>query len=182
MPRRSRAREIALQALYRLDLNTDGEEPAVLEEFVRNRLLGNKELVEFSMSLLNGVQRNLAELDQMLGKVTANWSLSRMAATDRNVLRIGAFEIIYTEIPGPVAINEAVELARRFGAAQSPKFVNGILDRFLKERGSIEYTEEEVAEEEVSPAEQDPTDAEPVDESAADTAPGEDSTSPNSES
>ena len=110
---------------------------------MRNRLLGNKELIEFSMSLLNGVQRNLAELDQMLGKVTANWSLSRMAATDRNVLRIGAFEIIYTEIPGPVAINEAVELARRFGAAQSPKFVNGILDRFLKERGSIEYTEEE---------------------------------------
>ena len=143
MPRRSRAREIALQALYRLDLNSDGEDPAVLEEFVRNRLLGNKELIEFSMSLLNGVQRNLGELDQMLGKVTANWSLSRMAATDRNVLRVGAFEIIYTEIPGPVAINEAVELARRFGSAQSPRFVNGILDRFLKERGSIEYSEEE---------------------------------------
>ena len=155
MPRRSRAREVALQALYRQDLNADGEEPAVLEEFVRNRLLGNKELVKFSMSLLNGVQRNLGELDQMLGKVTANWSLNRMAATDRNVLRLGAFEIIYTETPGPVAINEAVELARRFGSAQSPKFVNGILDRFLKERGSIEYTEEEVASAEEEPASKD---------------------------
>ena len=134
MPRRSRAREIVVQALYRVDLNAEGEDASVVEQFINSRLLENKELVEFAMSLFNGVQRNRDELDEMLTKVASNWSLNRMAATDRNVLRLGAYEILFTETPGRVAINEAVELARRFGAAQSSQFVNGILDRFLNER------------------------------------------------
>ena len=61
----------------------------------------------------------------------ANWNLNRMAVTDRNILRLGAFEILFSDTPGRVAINEAVELAKRFGAKQSPQFVNGILDRLL---------------------------------------------------
>ena len=69
----------------------------------------------------------------MLAQRAKNWSLKRMAVTDRNVLRLGAFEILFTDTPDRVAINEAVELARRFGAEQSPQFVNGILDRFLRE-------------------------------------------------
>ena len=132
MPRRSRAREVVLQVLYRQDLNPDQDADAIAQ-FVRSRLSNDEELIEFAMGLVSGVLRNHAELDQLLGDRADNWSLQRMAVTDRNVLRLGAYEILYTEAPGRVAINEAVELARRFGTQQSSQFVNGILDRFLKE-------------------------------------------------
>jgi N utilization substance protein B len=133
MSRRSRAREVVLQILYQDDLNPDRDLEAS-EDFLQNRLQRDTELVAFARSLLSGVRRNRGELDQMLAARAENWSLERMAATDRNVLRLGAYEILYTETPGRVAINEAVELAKRFGARQSPQFVNGILDRFLQDR------------------------------------------------
>ena len=83
------------------------------------------------MSLILGVRRNQTELDEQLSQIADNWSVARMAATDRNVMRLGAFEILYTDTPDRAAINEAVELAKRFGSAQSAQFVNGILDKFL---------------------------------------------------
>jgi N utilization substance protein B len=129
MARRTRAREVALQVLYQDDLNPR-HDPADDEQFIRNRLQGD-ELVEFASSLVAGVRRNRAELDHVLSQTADNWSLERMAATDRNVLRLGAFEILYSDTPDRVAINEAVELAKRFGARQSAQFVNGILDRLL---------------------------------------------------
>lgn len=104
---------------------------------MRARLHNHEELVAFAMSLINGVLRNRDELDAMLAAKADNWRLSRMAATDRNVLRLGAFEILYADTPGRVAINEAVELARRFGSAQSSQFVNGILDRFLRGQADL---------------------------------------------
>ncbi len=130
MPRRSRAREVVLQVLYRFDLNPD-RNVVDDESFVAARLHHQEDLVEFAKGLLNGILRNRGELDQMLESKAENWSLSRMAATDRNVLRMGAYEILFTETPGRVAINEAVDLARRFGSRQSSQFVNGILDGFL---------------------------------------------------
>jgi N utilization substance protein B len=133
MSRRSRAREVALQVLYEDDLNP-GRNPAVADEFVRRRLNGEPTLIQFAKSLISGVRRNRPELDQLLVERAANWSLSRMAATDRNVLRLGAFEIMFTETPARVAINEALELAKRFGSKQSAQFVNGILDRFLQDK------------------------------------------------
>jgi transcription antitermination protein NusB len=133
MSRRSRAREVALQVLYEDDLNP-GRNPAVADEFVRRRLNSEPALVEFARSLISGVRRNRPELDQMLIERAANWSLARMAATDRNVLRLGAYEILFTETPARVAINEALELAKRYGSKQSAQFVNGILDRFLQEK------------------------------------------------
>jgi N utilization substance protein B len=133
MSRRSRAREVALQVLYEDDLNPS-RNPAVADEFVRRRLGNDEGLIEFARSLISGVRRNRPELDQMLTERAENWSLARMAATDRNVLRLGAFEIIYTETPARVAINEALELAKRFGAKQSAQFVNGILDRFVTDK------------------------------------------------
>ena len=129
MTRRSRAREVALQVLFQDDLNPK-HNPGVADEFLRARLQ-NEELIEFGRSLVAGVRRNQGELDALLSRTADNWSLGRMAATDRNVLRLGAYEILYTATPGRVAINEAVELAKRFGSAHSAQFVNGILDRFL---------------------------------------------------
>lgn len=129
MVRRSRAREVALQVLYEDDLNP-GRDPAAAEQFLRRRL-AQDELLEFARSLIAGVRRNREELDNLLARTADNWGLERMAATDRNLLRMGAYEILHTDTPGRVAINEAVELAKRFGTAHSAQFVNGILDRFL---------------------------------------------------
>ena len=130
MAKRSKAREVVLQVLYQDDVNSGGELPD-REEFLRLRLHDDKTLVDFAKSLINGVRRNREELDALLTKTADNWSLERMAATDRNVLRMGTYEILHTQTPGAVVINEAVELARRFGSAQSAQFVNGILDKFV---------------------------------------------------
>ncbi len=127
MARRSRAREAALQLLFQEDLNPGVSEAAELDFLFRK--LNSTDLVAFARSLLDGVRRNRAELDQLLEQAAENWSLARMAATDRNVLRLGAYEILYSDTPGRVAINEAVELAKRFGTSHSAQFVNGILDR-----------------------------------------------------
>ena len=81
------------------------------------------------------MRQNRPELDERIEQTAANWSLHRMAATDRNVLRLGAYEILHTDTPPRVAIDEAVELAKRFGAAQSAQFVNGILDQLMHEQG-----------------------------------------------
>ncbi len=129
MSRRSRAREVALQVLYQDDLNP-AMNPGVADEFLQSRLRFD-ELIEFARSLVAGVRRNRSELDSRLARTADHWSLERMATTDRNVLRLGAYEILYADTPDRVAINEAVELAKRFGTAQSAQFVNGILDRFL---------------------------------------------------
>jgi transcription antitermination protein NusB len=134
MSRRSRAREVALQLLFEDDVNPR-QSVEDTKEFIAARL-NSPELEEFCLSLLLGVRRNQQELDVMLGETADNWSLARMAATDRNVLRLGAYEILFTETPARAAINEAVELAKRFGSANSAPFVNGILDKFLKRKES----------------------------------------------
>ncbi|HTQ37639.1 MAG TPA: transcription antitermination factor NusB [Pirellulales bacterium] len=139
MAKRSKAREVALQVLYQDDLNVGSQnpenEPADRGDFLRSRLQDDADLIAFAQSLIDGVRRNRSELDALLVRTAENWSLERMAATDRNVLRLGAFEILYTQTPGAVAINEAVELAKRFGAAHSAQFVNGILDKFIEGHG-----------------------------------------------
>ncbi len=132
MTRRSRAREVALQILYEDDLNPS-RNLKTADDFLRRRLQPDERLIEFARSLVAGVRRNRAELDTVLAERAENWSLERMAVTDRNILRLAAYEMIYSDTPGQVAINEAVELAKRYGGRQSPQFVNGVLDRLLKE-------------------------------------------------
>jgi N utilization substance protein B len=125
-------REVVLQILYQDDVNPDAD-PVETDRFLRGRLKEDQQALGFAHMLLSGVRRNRGELDGMLSKMADNWSLERMAVTDRNVLRMGAFEILFTDTPPRVVINEAVELAKRYGARQSPPFVNGVLDRFLRE-------------------------------------------------
>lgn len=129
MARRSRAREVAFQVLYQWDLNPPGD-PAEEETLLQHRL-GSEDLVEFARGLVAGVRSHREHLDRMIRQTAANWSLERMAATERNVLRLGAYEILHSDTPDPVAIDEAVELAKRFGGAHSAQFVNGILDRLM---------------------------------------------------
>jgi transcription antitermination protein NusB len=117
--------------LYEDDMNPQHSLVAS-DRFLRQRLRQDPELIEFASQLVAGVRRNRQELDRLLAARAENWSLRRMAVTDRNVLRLGAFEILFTDTPNRVAIDEAVNLARRYGAQQSAPFVNGILDRFLQ--------------------------------------------------
>lgn len=137
LTRRSRARQVALQVLFADDLNPQHDLLAA-GRFLQARLRDDRELVRFARQLVDGIRHHRAELDRILADKLQNWSLSRLAATDRNVLRMGVYELLFAGTPGPVAINEAIELARRFGSPQSAKFVNGVLDRVLKEptRGS----------------------------------------------
>jgi len=104
-------------------------------------------LVEFSRLLIHGVTAHRAELDAKIAAAAENWSVPRMAATDRNLLRLGCYEIQYTNTPVKVVIDEAVELAKRFGGAQSAQFVNGILDKLMqrKESGVSSQESEEPA-------------------------------------
>lgn len=134
MIRRSRAREVVLQVLYQDDINPD-RDLSVSDQFLRSRLADEADAIEFANTLLSGVRRNRSEIDSLLSERAANWRLERMAVTDRNILRLAAFEMLYTDTPDRVVINEAVELAKRFGAKQSSQFVNGILDRLFRDRG-----------------------------------------------
>ncbi len=132
MSRRSRAREIALQALFQEDLNPQNSLEN-LGAFLAGRLHDDA-IREFAKQLVLGVKRNQEELDALINEKAEHWTVNRMPATDRNLLRLGAFELRYTDTPHRVAINEAVELAKRYGAAHSPQFVNGILDKLIERK------------------------------------------------
>lgn len=129
MARRSKSRQVALQMLYQVDLNPDTELASVRNMIVDR--IKDHQLVEFAWNLFTGVMENRVELDLRIQSVAENWKLSRMAATDRAVLRLGAFELMKTDVPHRVVIDEAIELAKKFGDAQSSQFVNGILDRIV---------------------------------------------------
>jgi len=131
MSRRSRAREIVLQVLYQNELNPD-QPDFVRTRFVEARLGHNDKLVAFARSLVDGVRTHRESLDKELERTAMNWRLSRMAATDRNVLRLGAYELLHSDAPGRVVINEAINLARRYGSDNSASFVNGVLDKLMK--------------------------------------------------
>jgi N utilization substance protein B len=128
MTRRSRAREVALQLLFQYDSNPTVDRAAV-ERFAHDRLRAPA-LEAFCLGLYDGAVSRRAAIDERLAAAAENWRLPRMAAVDRNVLRLGAYEVLFTpDTPLTVAIDEAIELARRYGAAGSPAFVNGVLDR-----------------------------------------------------
>jgi N utilization substance protein B len=131
MTNRSRAREVALQLLFQRDHNADVDRAGV-ERFIHDRL-ADQDLRAFCLGLYDGVINHAQEIDDRLTQAAENWRLPRMAGVDRNVLRLGAFELLFSsETPAGVALNEAIELARRFGSADSPGFVNGVLDQIRK--------------------------------------------------
>ncbi len=138
--KRSRARAVALQLLFQRDHNP-GVDRATIERFAQERLssLNDPAMIAFCLGLYDGVVAHLEEIDGRLGEAAENWRLPRMAAVDRNVLRLGTFELLHgADTPAGVAIDEAIELARRFGSADSPGFVNGVLDRLRQARPAPE--------------------------------------------
>lgn len=144
-PRR-RSREVALQVLYALDVPARDSsqhlaEASELAEEAFESAAAHFELPPaahaFARELVHGVVAHLEKLDPLIARHATHWRLERMAAVDRNVLRLAAYETLYTDTPEAVVIDEAVNLARRFGGDASPAFVNGVLDALARSvRGS----------------------------------------------
>lgn len=153
MARRSRAREVALQLLFQKDQNDIAVPRPAVARFVRERLLGNADLMAFALDLYDGVLSHQPAIDELVGRTAEKWRVSRMMPVDRNVLRLGAFELLHSpdESPPAVIINEAIELARRFATADSPAFVNGILDKIAKTRPAAGPAEPVAAPEPAAP-------------------------------
>jgi N utilization substance protein B len=130
MGKRREGREVALQLLFHWDLNVQqslgGAELELFWEF-RPSIQGVR---TFATNLLNGVIARQATIDEKITKYTANYELRRISAVDRNILRMAIYEMLYAEdVPPIVAINEAIDIAKKFGTEESGKFVNGVLDR-----------------------------------------------------
>jgi N utilization substance protein B len=134
MGARRRAREAALQYLYQEDF---GDGTAAADHNLDDHFSLFCEIYqiswmarEYAFSLINGVSNNKSRIDSIITSHAVNWRLDRLAATDRNILRLAVYEIMCgTDVPSQVAINEAVEIAKRFGGDESPAFINGILDK-----------------------------------------------------
>jgi transcription antitermination factor NusB len=126
--KRTRARELALQFLYQLDLR--GEEALEhQDEFLRGEE-SDRSTTDFAAHLVEGTVEHLPEINQIIRGVAQNWDIERMAVIDRNVLRLATFELLWCpDIPPKVSINEAIELGKRFSTQNSGGFINGILDR-----------------------------------------------------
>jgi N utilization substance protein B len=125
------AREQALQLLYQLDLHPADVEEA-LEVWWRVEP-NDAAIVEFAGAVVRGVREHLERIDSLLGAASINWRVSRMSYVDRNILRLGVFEILEMgDVPTMVSINEAIELGKRFGTTESGSFINGVLDRVAK--------------------------------------------------
>lgn len=120
-----------MQALYQIEMHP-GADPAGIERFLVGRL-GQPVLVRFAKQLVDGVLAHRSEIDAALDARAENWRVSRMAATDRTILRLAAYEMLQTETPGAVAADEAIKLAKRYGTASSGRFVAGILGRLVAE-------------------------------------------------
>jgi N utilization substance protein B len=131
MRSRTKAREYALQMLYQLDIRqaSSGE---IIEEFWRGHE-PPEDIKAFANQLFAGTVEHVATIDPLIASHADNWALKRMAVIDRNILRLGVFELLHEEdVPPKVCINEAIELAKRFGDTESSKFINGILDTVHK--------------------------------------------------
>ncbi len=131
---RRKAREIALKSLYQVDIASKNATDSLKDVLSENSV--TEKLQIFATELVNGVIENKKQIDELIEKYADDYSLDRMAAIDRNLLRIAFFEILnLQDVPPAVAINEAVDLAKKFSTEESGAYINGILGNFVVESG-----------------------------------------------
>ena len=131
MGARRRARELALQLLYQYEAT--GAPPEQMQAHFEEWAGVTDVTRQFADELLRGTLEHLKEIDDELATQTAHWRLERLAAVDRNILRLAMYELLYhEETPHAVVIDEAIEIAKKYGAEESARFVNGVLDGFVK--------------------------------------------------
>ena len=133
MSNRHLARAIALQSLYEWDFHAKTPDSGEIVERNLEDFASELDEKDFSVTITKGVMEHLADIDATITRFAPDWPLEKITTVDRNILRIGTFELIYnSEIPSKVAINEAIELAKTFGGESSGKFVNGVLGAIFR--------------------------------------------------
>lgn len=139
-------REIAVQSLYQMEMNEVNSKEAVMmllseaaEENETDRVIGDEvKVAEIVLELVNGCWAVREQIDAVLAHYLKGWQVSRLSRVDRQILRLAAYELAFREdVPGKVAVNEAIELAKHFGTDDSGKFVNGVLGRMLQELDKV---------------------------------------------
>ncbi len=131
MRKRTLARECALKILYRIETSKDPVESSIEDFWSREPHAGD--VRDFANLLVKGTREHVSGIDEYISKYAENWEINRIAIIDKNILRMGIFEMLYVnDIPHKVSINEAIELAKKYGDMDSGKFVNGILDKVRK--------------------------------------------------
>ena len=132
MGKRRTARELALKFLYQTEFNSNSPD-SELNSFC-DRANVSEEVQNFTQALIKNILFHKKEVDELLEKISANWAPARMAVIDKNILRLGICELLFdSKTPPKVVINEAVEIAKKFGTEESPDFINGILDKVFKD-------------------------------------------------
>lgn len=132
MRKRTLARESALKILYAVEMTKDGPEKCI-DNFWNSQEKAQPQVKAFADDLVRGVYKNKERIDTLITEHATNWELDRMAVIDRNILRFGTYELIFADdVPPKVAINEAIDIAKKYGDKDSGKFVNGILDKINK--------------------------------------------------
>ena len=128
---RRKGRELALQALYQIEITGDASSPAV--DLFLSHFEGNAGAKDFARQLVSGVVSQRAEIDARIEQCTDNWKLARLAKVDLVLLRLATYELIFCpDIPANVSFDEAIEIAKRFGTGDSPSFINGVLDQVAR--------------------------------------------------
>lgn len=132
MGKRRTARELALKFLYQTEFNSNSPD-SELNSFC-DRANVSEEVQNFTQALIKNILFHKKEVDELLEKISANWTPDRMAVIDKSILRLGICELLFDPTTPPkVVINEAVEIAKKFGTEESPDFINGILDKVFKD-------------------------------------------------
>ncbi len=136
--KRRKAREHALQLLFQLDIKKEKPSALILKRFWADQQ-ADDEVKAFAEEIVKGTFRHLAEINKLICQCAKNWSLDRMAIVDRNVLRMAVYEVLYRmDIPTSVTINEAIEIAKKYGTEESGAFVNGVLDSVARVTGKLD--------------------------------------------
>lgn len=132
MRNRTKARECALKILYAVDIRKEPQEEYA-RVFWESHPAIKDEVKKFAVFLTEGLEKNKTRIDSLISKYATNWQLKRMPIVDRNILRLATFELLFADdVPPKVAINEAIEMAKKYGDKDSGKFVNGVLDKINK--------------------------------------------------
>ena len=124
---RRRSRELAMQALFYMDMSKNDSQEMV--KLFRDNFAHSKNALPFFLKLVNGVIDNRSEIDYIIEQFSSNWKIGRMSCVDRNIMRLAVYELRFCkDIPSKVSINEAIDIGKKFGTEESGAFINGILD------------------------------------------------------
>ena len=131
---RTAMRELAFKLVYEIEVQKEESEEE-LKVFLENNEISDENVIQYLKSIILGIKEHSAEIDELISKnLKKNWSLNRISKINLSLIKIAIYEMLYTEVPYKVAINEAVELAKKYADDSSPVFINGILASIVKEK------------------------------------------------